>query len=191
MELPYPKIAEDLAERIKVIPQEAQPVLGRLIMNITDAHRWASLAFRNVPSEKRVAVTRRFDLGEEQVDAFDYCPEIDDVARTWDEASLWYAGEKCVQALEDARLSLAELENVEAFAFDWETPWGWIRVRGGGMFATTFMRSWVDFDYVTLAIEPMFLFSATFFPLATYPESVQWVVQLTPLYHGVALERPA
>jgi lipooligosaccharide transport system permease protein len=35
----------------------------------------------------------------------------------------------------------------------------------------------------------MFLFSATFFPLALYPESVQWIVQLTPLYHGVALER--
>ena len=39
-----------------------------------------------------------------------------------------------------------------------------------GMFTTTFMRSWQDFDYVTLAIQPMFLFSATFFPLSTYPE---------------------
>ena len=58
-----------------------------------------------------------------------------------------------------------------------------------GMFATTFMRSWVDFDYITLAIQPMFLFSATFFPLATYPELLQWVVRATPLYHGVALER--
>ena len=58
-----------------------------------------------------------------------------------------------------------------------------------GMFATTFMRSWVDFDYVTLAIQPMFLFSATFFPLGTYPEALQWVVRCTPLYHGVALER--
>ncbi len=58
-----------------------------------------------------------------------------------------------------------------------------------GMFATTFMRSWVDFDYVTLAIQPMFLFSATFFPLATYPGALQWLVRATPLYHGVALER--
>jgi len=58
-----------------------------------------------------------------------------------------------------------------------------------GMFGTTFMRSWVDFDYVTLVIQPMFLFSATFFPLSTYPAGVQWIVQLTPLYHGVALER--
>ena len=58
-----------------------------------------------------------------------------------------------------------------------------------GMWATTYMRSWVDFDLVTLAIQPMFLFSATFFPLATYPPALQWVVQATPLYHGVALER--
>jgi len=58
-----------------------------------------------------------------------------------------------------------------------------------GMYATTFMRSWVDFDYVTLATQPMFLFSATFFPLAFYPDGVQWLVQVTPLYHGVALER--
>ncbi|MFZ5869125.1 MAG: ABC transporter permease [Actinomycetota bacterium] len=58
-----------------------------------------------------------------------------------------------------------------------------------GMAATTYMRSWVDFDYVQLAILPMFLFSATFFPLSTYPESLQWVVQATPLYHGVAMVR--
>jgi lipooligosaccharide transport system permease protein len=42
------------------------------------------------------------------------------------------------------------------------------------MSGTTFMRSWVDFDHVTLAIQPMFLFSATFFPLSTYPGAVQW-----------------
>lgn len=58
-----------------------------------------------------------------------------------------------------------------------------------GMAATTFMRSWQDFDYVQLAILPMFLFSATFYPLSTYPDALQWVVQATPLYHGVAMIR--
>ncbi len=132
MELPYPKIEEELAERVKVIPENVQPVLGRLVMNIIEAHRWVDLAFRNVPGEKRMIVSRRFDLGEEQVDAFDYCPEVDDVARLWDEASLWYAGEKCVQALDDTRLALRELGDAPPFSFDWETPWGWIRIRGGG-----------------------------------------------------------
>lgn len=58
-----------------------------------------------------------------------------------------------------------------------------------GMFATTFMKSWQHFDFVTLAIQPMFLFSATFFPVSTYPVALQWVVGATPLYQGVALER--
>jgi len=60
---------------------------------------------------------------------------------------------------------------------------------GASLGATTFMRSFMDFDFINIAIIPMFLFSATFFPLSRYPEALQWVVQATPLYQGVALER--
>jgi lipooligosaccharide transport system permease protein len=60
---------------------------------------------------------------------------------------------------------------------------------GAGMAATTFMRSFVDFDYVNLALIPLFLFSATFFPLSRYPTVLQWVIQITPLYQGVVLVR--
>lgn len=58
-----------------------------------------------------------------------------------------------------------------------------------GLAASTYMRSFLDFDFVNLAITPMFLFSATFFPLERYPDGVATVVQLTPLYQGVALCR--
>ena len=60
---------------------------------------------------------------------------------------------------------------------------------GVGMAVTTFMRSWQDFDMVQLVILPLFLFSATFYPLSTYPAALQAVIELTPLYHGVALLR--
>lgn len=60
---------------------------------------------------------------------------------------------------------------------------------GAGLAATTWMRSFTDFDYINLAIIPLFLFSATFFPLSRYPAGLQWVVRATPLYQGVALER--
>ena len=60
---------------------------------------------------------------------------------------------------------------------------------GAGIAAVTFMRSWQDFDILNLAILPMFLFSATFFPLSTYPDWLEVVVQATPLYHGVELLR--
>ncbi len=60
---------------------------------------------------------------------------------------------------------------------------------GAGMAATTYMRSWQNFEFVTLATLPMFLFSATFYPLAVYPRPLQILVECTPLYQGVALLR--
>lgn len=41
------------------------------------------------------------------------------------------------------------------------------------------------------AFVPMFLFSATFYPVSAYPGYLQPVVQFVPLYHGVALTRAA
>jgi lipooligosaccharide transport system permease protein len=58
-----------------------------------------------------------------------------------------------------------------------------------GMAATTFMRSWQDFEFIALATLPMFLLSATFYPLSVYPRPIQIVVECTPLYQGVALLR--
>ena len=60
---------------------------------------------------------------------------------------------------------------------------------GAGMAATTFMRSWQDFEYVMVATLPMFLFSATFYPISVYPRAIQFIVDCTPLYQGIALLR--
>lgn len=57
------------------------------------------------------------------------------------------------------------------------------------MASTTFMRSWQDFDFVTLALMPMFLFSATFYPLSVYPSALKGLVEAVPLYQGVAIIR--
>jgi lipooligosaccharide transport system permease protein len=57
------------------------------------------------------------------------------------------------------------------------------------MALTTFMRSWQDFEFVQLAIVPMFLFSGTFYPLSAYPEAIRWLVEITPLYQAVHLVR--
>ncbi|SEC99346.1 lipooligosaccharide transport system permease protein [Nocardioides exalbidus] len=58
------------------------------------------------------------------------------------------------------------------------------------MALTTWMTSWQDFDKITLAQMPLFLFSATFFPVEAFGSSVlRWVVEATPLYRGVVLCR--
>jgi len=58
-----------------------------------------------------------------------------------------------------------------------------------GTVASTFVRTWQDFDLILTVLIPLFLFSATFYPITLYPEPLQMVVQLTPLYHGVDLLR--
>jgi lipooligosaccharide transport system permease protein len=51
------------------------------------------------------------------------------------------------------------------------------------------MRTWQDFELIALVQLPMFLFSATFFPISTYPDWIQWVVRFSPLYHATQLLR--
>lgn len=60
---------------------------------------------------------------------------------------------------------------------------------GVGMWLTTFMKSWQDFEFIALAMMPMILFSGTFFPVQAYPDWVRWIVEATPLYRGVVLCR--
>ena len=58
-----------------------------------------------------------------------------------------------------------------------------------GMACTSFMRSWQDFDLINIVVLPMFLFSATFYPITAYPPALQTLVEITPLYQGVDLIR--
>lgn len=60
---------------------------------------------------------------------------------------------------------------------------------GVGMWLTTYMHSWQDFEFVTLAMTPMMLFSGTFFPIDTFAGPVRWLIEATPLYRGVVLCR--
>ncbi|MCE9636772.1 MAG: hypothetical protein K8T90_13795 [Planctomycetes bacterium] len=136
-ESPYPEIEKPLTDAAKTLPKEIGDIVGQLVVNLIDARRWADLTWRNVPLEKRVAVSKRLDLGAEEVDALDYEPAVDDVARTWDEASLWYASMKTVEALDVARQALAPLIRPRAMALadvqiDVETPLGRVVITGTG-----------------------------------------------------------
>jgi len=60
---------------------------------------------------------------------------------------------------------------------------------GMGMAISTFLRGWVDFDYIIVVQFGLFLFSGTFAPADSYPWYMKIVVAATPLYHGVELIR--
>ncbi|MGG5171915.1 ABC transporter permease [Pseudarthrobacter sp. J1738] len=58
-----------------------------------------------------------------------------------------------------------------------------------GMGITSFMKTFQQMDWINFVMMPMFLFSATFYPLSVYPPAIQWFIQIMPLWHGVELLR--
>jgi lipooligosaccharide transport system permease protein len=58
-----------------------------------------------------------------------------------------------------------------------------------GMAITSYMSTIQQMDVINTFLLPMFLFSATFYPITVYPEPVQWVVKAFPLWHAVELIR--
>ncbi|HEY6496860.1 MAG TPA: ABC transporter permease [Trebonia sp.] len=79
------------------------------------------------------------------------------------------------------------------------SPWAILALPGAGLisfataaigvYLTTYMKSWQDFDYVMLVAVPLFLFSGTFYPLSVYPHVIGVIVEWSPLYQGVVILR--
>jgi lipooligosaccharide transport system permease protein len=58
-----------------------------------------------------------------------------------------------------------------------------------GMAFTSYMKTFQQMDWLPMVMLPMFLFSATFYPISVYPEGIQIMIQSFPLWHGVELIR--
>jgi lipooligosaccharide transport system permease protein len=58
-----------------------------------------------------------------------------------------------------------------------------------GMAFTSYMKTFQQMDWLPMVMLPMFLFSATFYPITVYPEGIQIMIQSFPLWHGVELIR--
>ncbi|KUG60722.1 ABC transporter [Nesterenkonia jeotgali] len=58
-----------------------------------------------------------------------------------------------------------------------------------GMAVTSFMTRFQQMDWMMMVLMPMFLFSATLFPISVYPAGVQAFIQALPLWHAVELMR--
>ena len=79
------------------------------------------------------------------------------------------------------------------------TPWALLMIPASvliafgfasfGMGITSFMKTFQQMDWINFVMLPMFLFSATFYPLSVYPQHIQWLIQAMPLWHGVELLR--
>jgi lipooligosaccharide transport system permease protein len=58
-----------------------------------------------------------------------------------------------------------------------------------GMGITSYLKTFKQMDWVQFFLLPMFLLSATFYPLSVYAGWIQAIIQALPLWHGVELVR--
>nr|WP_238335750.1 ABC transporter permease [Serinicoccus kebangsaanensis] len=58
-----------------------------------------------------------------------------------------------------------------------------------GMGVTSYLTTFQQMDLINFVLLPMFLFSATLYPIGVYPEWIQWLIMGMPLWHGVELMR--
>jgi len=58
-----------------------------------------------------------------------------------------------------------------------------------GMGITSFMKTFQQMDWISFVMLPMFIFSATFYPITVYPPAMRYVIEALPLWHGVELIR--
>lgn len=79
------------------------------------------------------------------------------------------------------------------------SPWGILAIPAAlliafgfaalGMGITSYLKNFQQMNWVNFALLPMFMFSGTFYPLSVYPEGVQLIIQMLPLWHAVELIR--
>jgi lipooligosaccharide transport system permease protein len=58
-----------------------------------------------------------------------------------------------------------------------------------GMAVTSYLKTFQQMDWINFIMLPMFIFSATFYPISVYPQAMQYVIEALPLWHGVELVR--
>ncbi|MBN2658900.1 MAG: ABC transporter permease [Spirochaetales bacterium] len=79
------------------------------------------------------------------------------------------------------------------------SPWGFLAVPAAlviafgfsacGMAVTSYLKNFQEMDWLNFVMLPMFLFSATLYPITVYPPAIQLLVKALPLWHGVELIR--
>lgn len=127
-----PSAAEEVMARdLAALPAPLQSAVARMLVNQLDAIRWRDRGLRRVPPELARQAFAIRDLGDTQGDGAFYYPQIDDVMRDLDRPSLFYAGQKAVEAAQQLRLELDRLPEADrcgARMVDIPTPFGRVLV---------------------------------------------------------------
>ncbi|MCP4581431.1 MAG: hypothetical protein GY839_07410, partial [candidate division Zixibacteria bacterium] len=128
---------EELNEKLKEIPIELQKTVAELMLNLYDAYKWRQIAVRNLDYDDMSSLFAIKDLAETMGDGQVYYPQVDDIAASIDEHSLYYACMKTAQAAETCYKDLKKYiesskNDLSKIQFEYNCPMGKIVLLGTG-----------------------------------------------------------
>jgi len=147
----WPNHRKELESKLALIPIEIQRPVAALMLNLLDASRWRKTAVRNIDFRRQSALFDIADLAETIGDGQVYYPEIDDIAASLDEHSLYYAAMKAVQAAETCYKELkkavaARKKDLSRLHVEFDSPLGKVVVCGTGGDETDYLDAAILID---------------------------------------------
>ena len=131
----WPLRRADTRKAAEGLDPDLRKIIGQTVLDLSDALRWHRVAFERVNAKDVLAAFNLRDLGATQFDGMEYFPEMDRVARDYDEAALNTSSRKAVDAAGRLEKALREWvkttkADLAAQHFDLVTPAGRIIVSG-------------------------------------------------------------
>lgn len=126
--------ADTLKKLLSQIPEPVRCTLAKLLLNMLDSYKWWKISVKGVDKGLLASLMNIKDLDETQSGGSIYYPEIDEIEKNLDEASLAYSALKLAQAGEDASSELDSIirsKEINPFRVDLETPIGKIAFENG------------------------------------------------------------
>jgi hypothetical protein len=128
---------KELKDHLKAVPPVFHQPLIDLLDQIADAWSWRQVAVARLPADDMQTLFHNPSLHDIQPGGPKYFPEIDRIARLLDEASLYYAAQKTVQAVEIASRAFQTIMDssnldVRTLHVEFLTPMGGVIVSGTG-----------------------------------------------------------
>ena len=132
----FPLNEKDLQIALQGLHPSIQMQLAIALINMTEAWRFTQIGMRNVDYKDAVKAWRIRHLGETQFDGMEYYPELENIAKSIDMNSIYYAGLKLTSIAQQLADTLIALKNVKKDIkwkeqnFEWITPLGRIVISG-------------------------------------------------------------
>ncbi|MFA6572491.1 MAG: hypothetical protein WCT77_14780, partial [Bacteroidota bacterium] len=115
----FPLVEKSIRTAITKINPDIQKLIARTVLHLLEAWQFRQIGMRNVNMSDAEACWRIRHLGETQFDGMEYFPQMENVAKTIDMNSIYYAGLKVMETGQLLGDTIVSLKHSSA-SIDWK-----------------------------------------------------------------------